>query len=100
MKIIFEKIDDNNNLYLKTKGGKGILLANFFVDDIIFGGKNALCNTFSDEMMKEFEISMFGEIKFFFCLTSVSNEVWYLYHSLQVCERNIENFWYGGVKIY
>ena len=65
VKIIFEKIDDNNNLYLKTKGGKGILLANFFVDDIIFGGQNALCKAFTNEMKKELEMYMFGEIKFF-----------------------------------
>ena len=64
VKIGFEKIDDNNNLYLKTKAGKGILLAEIFVDDIIFGGQDALCKTFSNEMMKKFEISMFGEIKF------------------------------------
>ena len=31
VKISFEKIDDNNNLYLKKKGGKGILLAEFFL---------------------------------------------------------------------
>ena len=36
MKIGFEKTDANNNLYLKTKRGKGILLAKIFVVDIIF----------------------------------------------------------------
>ena len=65
VKIGFERIDENNNLYLKTEGGKGILLAEIFVDDIIFGGQNELCKTFADEMMQEFEISMFEEIKFF-----------------------------------
>ena len=65
VKIVFEKPGDNNNLYLKTEGGKGILLAEIFVDDIIFGGQNALCKTFANEMKEEFEMSMFGEIKFF-----------------------------------
>ena len=65
IKIGFEKIDDNNNLYLKTEGGKGILLAEIFFDDIIFGGPNALCKTFANEIKKEFEMCMFGEIKFF-----------------------------------
>ena len=65
VKIGFEKTDDNNNLYLKTKGGKWILLAEIFVDDIIFGGQNALCKIFKNEMKKEFKMSMFGEIKFF-----------------------------------
>ena len=31
VKIGFENTDDNNNLYLKTEGGKGILLAEFFL---------------------------------------------------------------------
>ena len=65
VKIGFEKIDDNNNLYLKIEGGKGILLAEIFVDHIIFGGPNALCKTFENKMKKEFEMSMFGEIQFF-----------------------------------
>ena len=43
VKISFEKIDNNNNLYLKIEGGKGILLAKVFVDDIIFGGKKMHC---------------------------------------------------------
>ena len=38
---------------------------NFFVIHIIFGGKEALCKSFADEMRKEFERPMFGEIKFF-----------------------------------
>ena len=65
VKIGFEKNSDNNNLYLKTKGGKDILLSKIFVDDIIFGGKAGLCEAFANEMKKEFEIFMFGEIKFF-----------------------------------
>ena len=65
VKIGFKNIDDNSNLYLKTERCKGILLTKIFVDDIIFGGKNALCKTFANEMMKEFEISIFEEIKFF-----------------------------------
>ena len=52
VKIGFEKTDDNNNLYLKTEGGKGILLAEIFVDDIIFGGQDGLCKAFANEMKK------------------------------------------------
>ena len=52
VKIGFERTDDNTNLYLKTGGGKGILLAEICVDDIIFGGKNTLFKTFVDETMK------------------------------------------------
>ena len=65
VKIGFERTDNNSNLYIKTKKGKGILLSEFFVDDIIFGGQDALCKDFSNKMKLEFEMSIFGEIKFF-----------------------------------
>ena len=63
VKISFARTNDNENLCLKTKYGKGILLADIFVDNIIFVGQDALCKIFANEMMKEFEISMFEEIK-------------------------------------
>ena len=65
VKIGFERTDDNSNMYLKTKKGKLILPSEIFVDDIIFEGQHTLCKTFANEMKKEFEMSMFGEIKFF-----------------------------------
>ena len=65
VKIRFERTDDKNNLYIKTEKGKDILISKIFVDDIIFGGKDALRKDFSDKMKYEFEMSMFGEIKFF-----------------------------------
>ena len=55
----------NNNLYIKTKKGKRIWFSEIFVDYIIFGGQDALCKAFANEMKQEFEMSMFGEIKFF-----------------------------------
>ena len=40
-------------------------MAEIFVDHIIFRGNDDLCKAFAEEMRKEFEMSMFGEIKFF-----------------------------------
>ena len=65
VKIGFEMTSDNINLYMKTKKGKGILLSKIFVDDIIFGGQDALCKDFTNQMKQEFEMSMFGGIKYF-----------------------------------
>ena len=65
IKIGFERTDGNRNLYIKTKKGKDILISKIFVDDIILGVKNALSKDFSNKMKHEFEMSMFGEIKFF-----------------------------------
>lgn len=43
VKIGFAKRNDNNNLYLKNESESKILLAEFFLDDIIFGGNDELC---------------------------------------------------------
>ena len=50
VKIEFERTDDNNNLYIKEEKAKDILIFEIFVDDIIFGGKDALCKDFVDKM--------------------------------------------------
>ena len=65
VQIGFERTDDNNNMYIKLEEGKDILISKIFVDDIIFGGKEVLSKDFADKMKHEFEMSMFGEIKFF-----------------------------------
>ena len=49
---------------MKIEKGKGIVLSEIFVDDIIFGGQDALCKDFVNQMKQEFEMSMFGEVKF------------------------------------
>ena len=52
-------------MYIKEGPDKKIVLAEIFVDDTLFIGNNDLCKAFSEEMSNEFEMSMFGEIKFF-----------------------------------
>ena len=41
------------------------MLVEIFVDEALFIGNDDLCKRFLEEMSKEFEMSMFGEIKFF-----------------------------------
>ena len=65
VKIGFERTDENNNLYMKVDKDKGVLISKIFVDDIIFGGHDALCKDFANQVKLEFEMSMFGQIKFF-----------------------------------
>ena len=61
VKIGFETKDENN-MYIKLEEGKDILISEIFVDDIIFGGKDALRKDFSEIIFGEI---IFGEIKFF-----------------------------------
>ena len=65
MKTSFARINYHKNLYLKSGSENKILLAEIFVDDIIFGGHDIFYREFPNEMKKEFEMSMFGEIKLF-----------------------------------
>ena len=48
VKIGFERTDENSNLYMKVDKDKGVLISTNFVDDIIFGGQDALCKDFAN----------------------------------------------------
>ena len=48
------------------RSGTDFLLVQIYVDDIIFGGSShALVSKFSEQMSREFEMSMMGELQFF-----------------------------------
>lgn len=66
IQIGFQRTNDNNSLYIKEGPDNKIFLKKIFVDDTVFIGNDYLCKEFSEKMNKEFEMSMFGEIKFFF----------------------------------
>ena len=65
IQIGFQRTNDNSSLYIKEGPDNKIVLAEIFVDDTVFTGNDDLCKEFSEQMNKEFEMSMFGEIKFF-----------------------------------
>jgi hypothetical protein len=47
--------------------GKDLFVCQIYVDDIIFGSTNAyFCEEFSKIMTDRFEMSMMGELKYFF----------------------------------
>ena len=64
IEIGFQRTNDNSSLYIKEGPDKMIVLAKIFVADTLFTWNDDLCKAFSEEMSKEFEMSMFGEIKF------------------------------------
>ena len=63
--IGFQRKNDNSSLYIKEGPDKKIVFVEIFVDDTLFRGNDDLCKAFLEKMNKEFEMSMFGEIKFF-----------------------------------
>ena len=63
----FSKGVVDNNLYFMIDNDN-ILVVEVFVDDITFGVEDGLCIKFPNDMKKEFEISMIGEMQLFLCL--------------------------------
>nr|GFB33097.1 hypothetical protein [Tanacetum cinerariifolium] len=64
----FQKDSVDTTLFIKKKG-KYIMLIQIYVDDIIFGSTDPkYCIKFSDLIVKRFEMSMIGEMKFFLWL--------------------------------
>lgn len=62
----FQKGQVDNTLFIKTPKNN-ILMVQFYDDDIIFGLTNAfLFQELSETMQAGFELSMMGELKFFF----------------------------------
>nr|GEX27632.1 hypothetical protein [Tanacetum cinerariifolium] len=72
----FQKGSTDITLFNKKKG-KHIMLIQIYVDDIILGSTNPkYCTKFSDLMVKRFEMSMMGEMKFFLGLQSSKHPIW------------------------
>jgi hypothetical protein len=63
--IGFEMGKVDQTLFL-LRQGRDILIPQVYVDDIIFGGSsNSLVARFADDMSREFEMSMMGELFFY-----------------------------------
>jgi hypothetical protein len=72
------------------KHGNGMLIVQIYVDDIVFGGSSHnLVAKFADEMSKEFEMSMMGELQYFLGL-QIKQVRWNICTSDQVHERHVE----------
>ena len=64
IQIAFSSID-NNNIYLKKRTRASLLIAQIFMDDIIFGRDDMMIIEFFEAKKREFKMSMIDEIKFF-----------------------------------
>jgi hypothetical protein len=61
----FEMGKVDHTLFL-FRQGRDILIVQVYVDDIVFGGSSkTLVARFADDMSREFEMSMMGELQFF-----------------------------------
>ena len=61
----FKKVVAGSNLYIKTDEDK-LLVTLVYVDDMIFASNNdEMSHAFAQNMSKEFEMSMIGELSYF-----------------------------------
>jgi hypothetical protein len=76
-----------NSTLFSHKVDKDIFICQIYVDSIIFGSTDKnFCEEFSRIMIKRFEMSMMGELKFFLWISSQANEGRGIHISNQVCE--------------
>ena len=55
----------DKTLFVKDEGGN-IMVAQIYVDDIVFGGmSDKMVKHFSNQMQVEFEMSLMGELTYF-----------------------------------
>ncbi|WVZ51889.1 hypothetical protein U9M48_002989 [Paspalum notatum var. saurae] len=65
LKSVFVMGSVNKTLFLLGRGGD-TLIVQIYVDDIIFGGSShTLVSSFAEQMSREFEMSLMGELQFF-----------------------------------
>ena len=61
----FKRVQANRTLFVK-RDEKSLLVAQVYVDDIVFGSTiDHLAHEFSEEMKREFEMSMVGKLNYF-----------------------------------
>ncbi|KAH9717278.1 hypothetical protein KPL71_021758 [Citrus sinensis] len=90
----------DTTLFVKHKN-QDILIVQIYVDDIIFGSTNELlCKDFSSYISQEFEMSMMGELKYFFGLQIKQNEEGIFINQAKYVRDLLKRFGYenGTVK--
>lgn len=84
----------DNNLYFKVQGNKMLIII-VYVDDIIFGGNESMCKRFAEEMQKEFEMSMIGELNLFLSLQINQTDKGIFISQSKYVKKFIKEVWNG-----
>jgi hypothetical protein len=88
----FEMRKVDQTLFL-LRQGKDILIVQVYVDDIIFGGSsNSLVARFPEDMSREFEMSMMGELQFFLGLQIKQSKEGTFVHQAKYTKDIVQKF--------
>jgi hypothetical protein len=89
----FEKCPYEHTLFIKKSQGTSLLLVCLYVDDLIFTGNDeALFSSFKLSMMKEFDMTDLGRMRYFLGLEVVQRADGIFCLSEEVCSRGIGTF--------
>ena len=90
----------SHHTHLKFPGrDNDFLLAQIYVDDIIFGGSShALVSSFSENMSREFEMSMMGELNYFLGLQIKQCKEGIFIHQTKYTKDLLKRFDMGDCK--
>jgi hypothetical protein len=81
-------------LFVKKKRSKSYMIAQIYVDDIVFGGMSAkMVDLLVQKMQAEFKMSMIGKLKFFlgFQIKKIDDDI---FISLsKYAKKHCEKFW-------
>ncbi|WVZ81171.1 hypothetical protein U9M48_028582 [Paspalum notatum var. saurae] len=88
----------DKTLFLLSRGGD-TLIVQIFIDDIIFGGSShALVSSFAEQMGREFEMSLMGELQFFLGLQIKQNPEGTFVHQAKYTKDILKKFDMGDSK--
>jgi hypothetical protein len=88
----FEMGKVDQTLFL-LRQGRDILIVQVYVDDIVFGGSsNSLVARFANDMSREFEMSMMGELQFFIGLQIKQSKEGTFVHQAKYTMDNVRKF--------
>ncbi|WVZ76735.1 hypothetical protein U9M48_024680 [Paspalum notatum var. saurae] len=88
----------DKTLFLLSRGGD-TLIVQIYVDDIIFGGSaHALVSSFAEQMSREFEMSLMGELQFFLGLQIKQGLEGTFVHQAKYTRDMLKNFNMGDSK--
>ncbi|WVZ89219.1 hypothetical protein U9M48_035648 [Paspalum notatum var. saurae] len=88
----------DKTLFLLSRGSD-TLIVQIYVDDIIFGGSShALVSSFAEQMSREFEMSLMGELQFFLGLRIKQGLEGTFVHQAMYTRNILKKFNKGGSK--
>ncbi|WVZ89074.1 hypothetical protein U9M48_035530 [Paspalum notatum var. saurae] len=88
----------DETLFLLSRGGD-TLIVQIYIDDIIFGGSShALVSSFAEQMSREFEMSLMGELQFFLGLQIKQGPEGTFVHQAKYTKDILKKFEMGDSK--